>query len=222
MSRSYLVLGSISTLAFLIIGALIFTSVTQVADAQLAVAINHSYLGSAITTVMVLSAEYGREYFWIPVVGFMLLFGNQRTKLLAIELGALFIVGIAVGEVMKLAVFRPRPFESLDTIITRVPTDLDSSFPSGHALIVSIGAAFSVLKFKRKIVGLLFVLEAAIVCYSRVYVGIHYPLDVIAGIFLGIGIGGVGLFVVERYLGALISKITSLTTSKLKDGPLDL
>lgn len=70
--------------------------------------------------------------------------------------------------------------------------------------------------------GLLFVLEAAIVCYSRVYVGIHYPLDVIAGIFLGIGIGGVGLFVVERYLGALISKITSLTTSKLKDGPLDL
>lgn len=215
-------LGSISTLAFLIIGALIFTSVTQVADAQLAVAINHAYLGSAVTTVMVLSAEYGREYFWIPVVGFMLLFGNQRTKLLAIELGALFIVGIAVGEVMKLAVFRPRPFESLDTIITRVPTDLDSSFPSGHALIVSIGAAFSVLKFKRKIVGLLFVLEAAIVCYSRVYVGIHYPLDVIAGIFLGIGIGGVGLFVVERYLGALISKITSLTTSKLKDGPLDL
>ena len=217
-----MVLGSISTLAFLIIGALIFSSVTQVADAQLAVAINHAYLGSAVTTVMVLSAEYGREYFWIPVVGFMLLFGNQRTKLLAIELGALFIVGIAVGEVMKLAVFRPRPFESLDTIITRVPTDLDSSFPSGHALIVSIGAAFSALKFKRKIVGLLFVLEAAIVCYSRVYVGIHYPLDVIAGIFLGIGIGGVGLFVVERYLGALISKITSLTTSKLKDGPLDL
>jgi len=78
------------------------------------------------------------------------------------------------------------------------------------------------LKFKKKLVGLLFVLEAAIVCYSRVYVGMHYPLDVISGILLGIGIVGVGLFVVEGYLGAIFTKIASFVTSRLKDGPLEV
>ena len=131
--------------------------------------------GGAITAVVVVFAEYGREYFWIPVVGVMLVLGDRNTKLLALELAALFLVGIAFGELLKIAVYRPRPFVSVDGIVTRVVTDLDSSFPSGHALIVSIGAAFSMLKFKRRIVGLVFVLEAAVVCYSRVYVGDALP-----------------------------------------------
>lgn len=219
--KSYLALGAISTLSFLFVSALVFSGLTQSWDAQLAVAINHASLGGAITTVMVFFTEYGREYFWIPVVGVMLVLGNQRTKLLAIELAVLFLVGIALGEIMKLAVYRIRPSEGIDTIITRVPMDLDSSFPSGHALMVTIGAAFSILKFKRKLIGLFLVLEAVIVCYSRVYVGMHYPLDVVAGILLGIGIVGVGQFVLENYLGAPLMRVSELATRKLKDGPLE-
>jgi undecaprenyl-diphosphatase len=214
--------GAISTLAFLAVTALVFSNVTQTSDAQLALAINHFYLGSAVTTVMVLFAEYGREYFWIPVVAVMLLLGNRETKLLAVELAALFVVGIAAGEIMKSIVFRERPFEALATIITRVPIETDSSYPSGHALIVSIGAAFCVVKFRSKAVGLLFVLEAALVCYSRVYVGMHYPLDVVSGIFLGIGIVGIGLFVLERYLRGPLARVASLATRALKEGPLKL
>ena len=222
MVRSYLTLGLVSTLGFLVVSALVLSKTTQTADAELAVAVNHAFLGTPLTSLMVVAAEYGREYFWIPVVAVMLMLGSRRTKLLAIELAVLFIVGIALGEALKVATFRPRPFESIDTIITRVPTDLDSSYPSGHALIVTIGAAFSVLTFKKKIVSLLFVLEAAIVCYSRVYVGMHYPLDVVGGILLGIGVVGVGLFVIERYLGPSLTRINSIATSKLKDGALDL
>jgi membrane-associated phospholipid phosphatase len=222
VTKSYLMLGATSILAFLAITALVFSNVTQADDAQLALAINHFDLGSAFTTVMVLFSEFGREYFWIPVVVVMMLLGNRETKLLAVELAALFVVGIALGEVMKLVVFRARPFEAMDTIITRVPIELDSSFPSGHALIVSIGAAFCMIKFRSKAVGLLFVLEAALVCYSRVYVGMHYPLDVVGGIFLGVGIVGVGLFVLERYLQGPLTSIASLTIRMLKDGPLRL
>ncbi|HVB95680.1 MAG TPA: phosphatase PAP2 family protein [Nitrososphaerales archaeon] len=222
MARSYLTLGVLSTLGFLVVSALVFSNVTQAADGQLALAVNHASLGAAFTTLMVVAAEYGREYFWIPVVAIMLILGNRRTKLLAFELAALFIIGIAAGEILKITAIRPRPFESINTIITRVPTDLDSSYPSGHALIVTIGAAFSMLTFRKKVVGLLFVVEAAIVCYSRVYVGMHYPLDVVGGVFLGIGIVGVGLFIMERYLGRLLAKITSAVTKKLSDGPLDL
>jgi membrane-associated phospholipid phosphatase len=222
MARLHLTLGLVSTLCFLVVSAFVFSNLTQAGDVQLALAVNHASLGAALTALMVVAAEYGREYFWVPIVGVMLLLGSRRTKLLAMELAVLFIIGIALGEVLKITTFRPRPFENIDTIITRVPTDLDSSYPSGHALIVTIGAAFSMLKFRKKVVGVLFVLEAAIVCYSRVYVGMHYPLDVVGGIFLGIGIVGVGLFVVERYLGTPLTKITSIATSKLNDGPLDL
>ena len=224
MARSYLTVGlfSISTLCFVVVSALVFSNLTQAADAQLALAVNHASLGAALTTLMIVATDYGREYFWIPVVALMLVLGSRRTRLLAIELAIFFVIGIAAGEIMKFAYFRPRPFESIDTIIQRVPSDFDSSYPSGHALIVSIGAVFSVLKFKSKLLGVLFALEAAIVCYSRVYVGMHYPLDVVGGIFLGTGIVGVGVLLVERYLGPLLTEITSTATSKLNDGPLDL
>jgi membrane-associated phospholipid phosphatase len=220
--RSCLTLGIVSTLGFLVVSALVFSKATQAADAQLAIDVNHAFLGSALTTLMVAAAEYGREYFWIPVVAVMLTLGSRRTKQLAIELAILFIIGVVLGEVLKVTTFRPRPFEVISSIITRVPTDLDSSYPSGHALIVTIGAAFSVLTFRKKVVSLLFVLEAAIVCYARVYVGLHYPLDVVGGVLLGIGVVGLGLFLIEKYLGPSLDRVTSTMTGKLKEGPLDL
>ena len=64
---------------------------------------------------------------------------------------------------------------------------MDSSFPSGHALIVAGGAAIAFL-FLRKRYSIPLVIEAALVSYSRVYVGVHYPTDVIAGVVLGVAI----------------------------------
>jgi undecaprenyl-diphosphatase len=215
-------LGAVSLISFIVVGALVFSRLTQTADAQLAVSINQAYLGSAIGALMVVAAEYGREYFWIPVVAVMLIFGDRRTKFLAMELAILFLVGIALGETLKIVAYRARPFVGIETITTRVPTDLDSSFPSGHVLIVTIGAAFSLLKFRKRLVSLLLSLEAAIVCYSRVYVGVHYPLDVVAGVLLGIGIVGIGLALLEGSIEAPLMKISFQVTGWLKEGPLKL
>ena len=63
-------------------------------------------------------------------------------KLLTIELGVLFAVGIVAGELSKVFIDRLRPFETISGIMTRVSIDSSSSFPSGHALITSIGALF--------------------------------------------------------------------------------
>ena len=135
-------LAATGFLIFVIITLLVFLNITQSLDVQLALAINHFYLGAPLTELMKFASEYGREYFWIPVVAVMLVFGNKNTKLLAVELAVLFIVGIAAGEAMKLLVYRQRPYETVKTIITRLPLDADSSYPSGHALIVSVGASF--------------------------------------------------------------------------------
>lgn len=68
-------------------------------------------------------------------------------------------------------------------------------------------------RFRRKsiIVALLLTLEASIVCFSRVYVGMHYPLDVLGGIFLGGFIVFTGSFVLEgRYLKQYVNRLTDI------------
>jgi membrane-associated phospholipid phosphatase len=202
-----LILGIVSLLLFVVVAFLVFENITQAFDARLALLLN-SDQGSVVTTVMVDATLYGREDFWIPIVIIMFLLGKRDTKLLAIELAVLFIVGIAAGDLLKYVAYRPRPIYTI-SVVARVALETDSSFPSGHALITSIGAVFALLKFRSKVVSLLLTVEAAVVCYSRVYVGMHYPLDVVAGVLLGVAIVSLGLLVLEsdrvRHLKGLAS-----------------
>lgn len=213
-------IGLMLFFAFAIVAALVFSRSTQSFDASLAETIN-SYQGPGFTTLMTWASLYGREYFWIGIVLLMLIFGNKNTKLMAVELAALFVVGIVAGEIAKQVAFRERPYASLGSQITlRLSPDTDSSFPSGHAVIVSIGAIFSLIKFKTswksRLVAIVLVTEAAIVCYSRVYVGLHYPLDVLGGILLGGGIVCIGIFVIEKYLPRIFLRIASILDAFLR------
>src|ERR1700730_14331641 len=96
-----LVAGLLSLVSFVLVATLIFSRTIQAQDSHLAISINQFYLGGGLTQLMVLATNYGREYFWIPVVALMFLFGKRRTKILAMELALLFVVGIVVGEALK-------------------------------------------------------------------------------------------------------------------------
>ncbi len=210
ISSKWLITGMVFLVLFFLMTVLVIKGITQVPDGQAALAINHMKVGSALSNLLILASLYGREYFWIPIVAIMLLFGKRDTKLLAIELAALLVVGIIAGEAMKYVMYRARPFDTLTGIVTRVTRDADSSYPSGHALIVSIAALFSLAMFRRKSIALLLTLEAAIVCISRVYVGVHYPMDVISGIFLGGFIVFTGMFVIKKYLSRMFNRLADL------------
>jgi undecaprenyl-diphosphatase len=86
-------------------------------------------------------------------------------------------------------VARPRPIIPQTDLL--IAADSKYAFPSGHATIVSAGAAVVLMLFRdsaRKLaISLILTAEAALVCFSRVYVGGHYPFDVFGGIFLGVG-----------------------------------
>ena len=73
-----------------------------------------------------------------------------------------------------------------------IAADSDYSYQSGHAMIASVGAAVLLSMFRdsyRKLaISIGLSVEAALICFSRVYVGGHYPLDVIGGILLGVGV----------------------------------
>ncbi len=190
------------------------------ADASAFGFVNGASLGSLLDSLMYALSIYGREYFWVAVVFVMLVAGDRRTKALGIGLAVLFVVGIAAGELAKELLFRTRPDVALQGVILRVPLETDSSFPSGHALIVSIGAVYALFAFRNRWIAGLLAIEAALVCFSRVYVGVHYPLDVAAGVFLGALISTAGLYVGSRYARAPVERLAGFFCRVLREGPL--
>ena len=94
-----------------------------------------------------------------------------------------------------------------------IAADKDYGFPSGEALIVSAGAAVVLALYRntprRRAISILLATEAALVCISRVYVGGHYPLDVVGGILLGVGVSFI--FVgIEKRIESLMMPIAKI------------
>ena len=152
--------------------------------------VNNSHV-TFLNKVMVWLTEYGREAFWIMTIILLFIFGGMTGKKTAIVLVLAFIVLIPIGFAAKDIIHRPHPtVPESDFLLSQDPNEY--SYPSGHATIVSAGAAIALSLFRdskrRLAISLSLATEAALVCISRVYVGGHYPLDVIGGILLGVGI----------------------------------
>ncbi len=94
--------------------------------------------------------------------------------------------------VLKPLVGRIRPSDLLEAIIVGSGAD-GYSFPSGHATIA--WALATVLAHKEPKYKLFFFILAFLISFSRIYIGKHYPLDVISGAVIGWGIGQVSVLV---------------------------
>ncbi|TDQ00662.1 undecaprenyl-diphosphatase [Labedaea rhizosphaerae] len=112
---------------------------------------------------------------------------------------ATVLVAYAVSNLVKIIVREPRPCLALHGVVTVAPCDFatDYSFPSNHEVIVA--AAAVVIMILHRGLGVLAVLLAVVMGYSRVYVGAHYPHDVLAGFLLGAVVAGVLAVVVAKW-----------------------
>jgi membrane-associated phospholipid phosphatase len=114
-----------------------------------------------------------------------------RRLRLAVALAAAALLKPLLEAVAKMFVQRGRPAETLPDVILRGNSAAQGlSFPSGHAMVIFAIAALVAPYFKGWWKVLPWALAAA-VCLSRVYLGAHFPLDVIAGAGLGLFFGGV-------------------------------
>ena len=92
-------------------------------------------------------------------------------------------IGIIVS-LIRLVWYRPRPFVSLN-LIPLMPYADKGSFPSGHAAAL-FALALAVYFFHKK-TGIIFFALSGLSVLARVYVGIHWPSDILAGALLGLG-----------------------------------
>ena len=95
------------------------------------------------------------------------------------------LVDQAVSGLGKLIADRPRPPLRYPDPAPLVPNPHTPSFPSGHAA-TSFACAATLARFAPRRVAIALYVLAALIAYSRVYVGVHYPLDVIGGAVLGL------------------------------------
>ena len=105
------------------------------------------------------------------------------------------IIPLAITFLLKLITHRLRPFEALQ--IEQLVNVTNSSFPSGHA--TASFAGFAILTAYIKKLKYLWLFLAILIMFSRLYLGLHYLSDVIAGSIIGYGISSVIIASFNKY-----------------------
>jgi undecaprenyl-diphosphatase len=151
----------------------------------------NKYHFALLDQFMILVTQFGRELVWPITIVVLFIFGGDTGKRAAIIMALVMITLIPIGILSKEIVARPRPFIPNTEVI--LAADSQYAYPSGHSMIVAAGATVALAELYRnssarmKAVAIALALEASVVCFSRIYVGAHYPLDVLGGILLGVG-----------------------------------
>lgn len=108
-----------------------------------------------------------------------------KTRKAGLTAGLSLIIGALITNVfLKNAVARVRPYDLYPAIELLVNVKQDFSFPSGHTC-ASFAAALIYFKMFPKNKSWIFVILAVMIGFSRLYVGVHYPSDVLGGFVVG-------------------------------------
>jgi len=128
----------------------------------------------------ILITKYGVPFLVFAVVA-QWWAGSPRpeARQIALNAGLTFLLGLGLAQIILLFMHRMRPYDAgISHLI--VPPTVDWSFPSDHA-IASLGIVFAYALSGFRRVAILFFIFAALICFSRIYVGMHYVSDIFGG-----------------------------------------
>lgn len=120
---------------------------------------------------------------WIIIS--ILLVLNRKYRYVGIMCMASLILAAILGEgILKNIIQRPRPFSQVPAVSILITKPMSYSFPSGHtASSFAVAGIISNTLRKYKIYAILL---ATLIAFSRLYLFVHYPSDILAGILLGV------------------------------------
>jgi undecaprenyl-diphosphatase len=164
------------------------------------------------------------QYFLVAFLLIFLFLGKVKAEriknywMVGLAFLAAAISRLVFCEIIKLLVNRPRPFET-HQVIQLLPYNTGHSFPSGHAsfffAIAMVAYLFSRLypesfdriqdKLRRG-VGWVFFVGAFLISLARIFVGIHYPSDILAGAIIGVFSGWMVMKIFNKWKEKLIEK----------------
>ncbi len=122
---------------------------------------------------------------WILIALLCICFKKSRRCGILMLITMIFCLIVGNGFIKNL-VARPRPFQFLDSEPTLlIPLPSEYSFPSGHTM-HGFGAATIIFLHNRK-AGIAALLGAAVIAFSRMYLFVHFPTDILGGLLIGIG-----------------------------------
>ena len=138
--------------------------------------------------------------FWIAVAVVLLLFAKYRKT--GFSMGMALVLGLLVCNILlkpQVARIRPYNFQLQEygrEITLLVKGLIDYSFPSGHT--IASFEACTVLMLHDKRLGIPATVLAILIAFSRLYLYVHYPTDVLVSLVLGILFGFLGSYIVDQ------------------------
>ena len=126
----------------------------------------------------------------------LLLFFKRFRRTGILILGALLVTFLCCEFGIKLLVERPRPFVTYPEFQLIISPPHGYSFPSSHA--ATSFAVAAVLCYCHKKLSAVFMLTASLIALSRVYLLVHYPTDIIAGMVLGSLLAMLSIYILNK------------------------
>jgi undecaprenyl-diphosphatase len=160
-------------------------------DADLSARLRLAEKPGPLRSLAVFLAHSGDSWFWLVGLILVWLLGDSAWKHRALVLGVGILITAVVVMLIKFTIRRQRPAGEWGGIYRS--TD-PHSFPSGHAA-RAVMLAVVALGVGPAWFGVLLVFWAPLVCLARVVMGVHYLSDVLAGMLLGLVMGGLTLWI---------------------------
>lgn len=150
----------------------------------------------------VITALGNKGIFMIIVAVVMVCF--KKTRKAGIAMGIALVLGLVLGNGLLKNLFgRVRPYELEGALVTDllIKAPHDYSFPSGHTLAAFEFASVMALFYKslpgKKITAIASVVLGVLIAFSRLYLYVHFPSDVLGGAILGTLFGFAGMWIVN-------------------------
>ncbi len=161
-------------------------------DSAVFLIINHDFVNPLFDAVFPALREL-TYVFWLLLIVY---FWRKNEKKLALLLTVSIAAGALFTYPLKFLIDRARPYETIESARLLTPQEFDPSFPSGHVE-MSFLASTVISRFHPEYAKYLYAFSF-IVALSRVYVGVHFPGDVLGGIVVGVIIGKAMIWVAKR------------------------